>query len=267
MTWHYLNALCSLGLVAESSAEDSLDGGPSVPSRSKSTRARSSSKDSETDCSSPSQSGTTSRPSTGDPGLDLWISSLVASRARTSPALERARASRENGQASGEKWPVSWVRYDRDTCSWRTRQYSLLGGLDEFSGTWPRWGTMRAGECWALDMPEHLTEETGSGSWLATPTATANQLSPSMAKHPGCLAWWPTPSAGLHNLTEDPASFLDRQERWKETYSNSVPLTVAVKLVSPGAKPAGSFGASGAYATGRSADAQESMTEMSSTAR
>ena len=44
-------------------------------------------------------------------------------------------------------------------------------------------------------MPEHLTSGTGSGSWLATPTAKANQLSPSMAKHPGCKAWWQTPVA------------------------------------------------------------------------
>ena len=47
---------------------------------------------------------------------------------------------------------------------------------------------------------------------LATPTAKANQLSPSMKKHPGCVAWWPTPrkfmykdattDRGKHNLGE-----------------------------------------------------------------
>ena len=38
-----------------------------------------------------------------------------------------------------------------------------------------------------------LTAERGfssfAGALLATPTATANQLCPSMAKHPGCVAW------------------------------------------------------------------------------
>lgn len=35
---------------------------------------------------------------------------------------------------------------------------------------------------------------------FATPTATANQLAPSMQKHPGCRAMWPTPTA--HNAKE-----------------------------------------------------------------
>ena len=214
------------------------------------------------------------------------MSSLEASRARTSPALERARASKASGQACGEKWPGSWVRYDRDTSSWKTRQCLLLGGLDEFSGTWPRWGIMRAGECWVRDMPEHLTDATGSGSSVPTPTSgdarsSGSRNLPGSKAHAGVSLTdyvrfgnsttprrdlWLTPSASLHNLTEDPSSFLDRQEKWKGTYYNSVPLTVAVKIVSPGAKPAGSFGASGAYATGPSVDVQESTTERSSTA-
>lgn len=40
------------------------------------------------------------------------------------------------------------------------------------------------------------TSGNGSGSWLATATATANQLAPSMQKHPGCRAIFPTPLAG-----------------------------------------------------------------------
>jgi hypothetical protein len=41
-----------------------------------------------------------------------------------------------------------------------------------------------------------LTRGTASGSQLiATPTATANQLCPSMMKHPGCRNMWPTPTA------------------------------------------------------------------------
>ena len=237
MSWHYLP-----GLAAEFSAVSCSDGEPSALSKSKSTHGKSSSKDSATGTSPSSPSGTTSRPSTGDPGVDSFLLSVAGSRVLTSPAREKEQASKASSRASGEKWPVSWVRYDRDTSSWRTRQCLLLGGLAEFSGTWPRWGTMRAGECWALDMPERLTDATESGLW-------------------------PTPSASLHNLTEQPGSFLDRQERWKGTYSNSAPLTVAVKIVSPGAKPAGTFGASGAYAIGPSADARETMTETSSTAR
>jgi hypothetical protein len=39
------------------------------------------------------------------------------------------------------------------------------------------------------------TSDSDSGSWLATATAKANQLSPSMQKHPGCRAIWPIPTA------------------------------------------------------------------------
>jgi len=45
--------------------------------------------------------------------------------------------------------------------------------LAVFSETWPRWGTMRGGECWGHATPVRPTAETASGSserWL-TPTA------------------------------------------------------------------------------------------------
>ncbi len=38
-------------------------------------------------------------------------------------------------------------------------------------------------------------DDGGSFSEFATPTAKGNQLSPSMKKHPGCAALWPTPGA------------------------------------------------------------------------
>jgi len=60
---------------------------------------------------------------------------------------------------------------------------------------------MRNGIAYRLPPLVHLTDATGSGL-LATPTKTANQLSPSMMKWPGCAAWWtvnqsqwPTPRA------------------------------------------------------------------------
>ena len=57
-------------------------------------------------------------------------------------------------------------------------------------------------------MPERLTSGTGSGSEqnFATPTATANQLAPSMMKHPSCAAMWRTPAA------QEPGISIDRLE-------------------------------------------------------
>lgn len=56
-------------------------------------------------------------------------------------------------------------------------------------------------------MPEHLTSESGSG-YLATPTSTANQLAPSMRKHPGCLGWM---------IGTRTASMTERSEKFKRS--------------------------------------------------
>jgi hypothetical protein len=55
------------------------------------------------------------------------------------------------------------AKYDPDSCSWKTAQCSLFGGLEPFSETWPRWGMMRGGVCWELAMPAHLTKGSESG--------------------------------------------------------------------------------------------------------
>lgn len=153
-----------------------------------------------------SQSGTTLEPLTGSRGADMLTSSLEGSHAPTSARQEEAPASPENSLGSGWRWPESFARFDRDSSSWRTRQFSLLGVLEPYSATWPRWGTMRDGECSALTMPELRTSESGFGSLLPTPTAQSGgynrsksqgrvgPIRPSlemMARH----AMWPTPRA------------------------------------------------------------------------
>jgi hypothetical protein len=69
---------------------------------------------------------------------------------------------------SGERWLEWWVKYDPDTSSWRTRQLSLVGGLAEFSATWPRSGLMRNGLCYPQESSELGTFGSESGSWLPT---------------------------------------------------------------------------------------------------
>ena len=200
MSWLYLPEL-----VEGYSEASSSDGAPSVQLSLIPTASKSSSNDNGMDCLNPSPSGTMSRPSTGDPGVDLFLLSVGASRARTCPVPPpQGKDSTETTADCGEKWPVSWVRYDLLTSSWRTRQYSMFGGLAEFSGTWPRWGTMRGGECWARDTLVPLTDEIGCG-FLPTPAAVeygnnqgggAGRVGPvrhslaSMARH----NLWPTPT-------------------------------------------------------------------------
>ena len=101
------------------------------------------------------------------------MSSAADSPVLTSAPQVLVKESQDQAAVSGNTWPESLAKYDHATYSWRTHQYSLLGGLESFSETWPRWGTMRDGACWALTMPEHLTNGTGSGYW-PTPSGTSN---------------------------------------------------------------------------------------------
>ena len=168
-----------------------MDGAPSALLRLIPTPGASCLRDSGMDTSAVSRSGMTPRPSTVDRGKDTSTSLAAGFPAKTSRQPARVQASLESDRASGWRWPGSFAKYDRATSSWRTRQTSLLsgGGLDLYSETWPRWGSMRSGESLARTMPALPTSVTAPGSWLATPTATANQASPSMMKHPGCREW------------------------------------------------------------------------------
>ena len=126
-----------------------------------------------TDFSRPSRYGMTFAPLTGDRGAELLTWYLEASRARTSASPEPEKALMANDPVYGQKWPASSMRYDRESRLWRTAQHSLLGGLDEFSETWPRWGLMRNGECWERPTLVPRTAANESGLW-PTPTVCGN---------------------------------------------------------------------------------------------
>jgi hypothetical protein len=90
---------------------------------------------------------------------------------KTSAQPEKVQELTGNDQECGDTWPGSLAKYDLNTSSWKTAQCLLLGGLEEFSETWPRWGLMRSGECWALDIFQPLTSDKESGFW-PTPVKT-----------------------------------------------------------------------------------------------
>ena len=92
-------------------------------------------------------------------GVDLSMSSAEASPAKMSAsATLMEQVSTENALASGERWSGSFAKWDRELSSLKTQQTSLTGDSEEYSGTWPRWGSMRNGECWersTLEPPHH----------------------------------------------------------------------------------------------------------------
>jgi hypothetical protein len=106
--------------------------------------------------------------------------------------------SRESEAECGKKWHGSFVKYDLDSSLWKTHQCSLLGDLEPYSETWPRWGLMRDGECWEQPMLALHTKETESGLW---PTPVSDDTGQRKKKYaqggtPLSLAvnTWPTPT-------------------------------------------------------------------------
>ena len=204
MTWHYLDeksepSSYSPEQAGESSGTNCSGTVPSALSRLLPTLGGSCSRDNETaHYLTASPCGTMSAHSTGDHGEGGPSASVGAFRAQISAQPEKAQALRAPSQVYGGRWRELSVRYDPASYSWKTHRCLFDEVLPWSSVTLPRAGTMLDGVCWEHIMSEHPTNETASGSWLATPTATANQLCPSMMKWPGCRAWLPTPTSHDH---------------------------------------------------------------------
>jgi len=233
MSWHYSQA------QAVASSEDCCTGGELLPPlKSKITHA-------EFYCNGKlmasyldSLSGTMYAPLTEPSGEEWSMSSAEASRAKISVAQGKVLALLELEAVYGVRWRESFAKLDRDTCSWKTRQCLLLGGLESFSETWPKWGMMRDGECSERVMPAHPTSGTGSGYWRSPsaqePGITNERLitKDGEAAKPGQRAYdkdtgrlcqvgltqqvkmWPTPTAN-----EDAAGTPDGKMQWMLTQS------------------------------------------------
>lgn len=178
MTWLFSKALmdsvslpCSPEPVAEYSAATFSDGEPSAQWNVMPTPQGFWRNDKMMDASRLSQFGPTLRLLTASHGEAVLMSFLAAFPARTSALPEKGKASPASGPAFGLSSLESLAKYDPDTCSWRTPQFSLLGDWELYSETWPRWGSMRAGECWVQPMSELRTNGTESGLW-PTPIAS-----------------------------------------------------------------------------------------------
>ncbi len=174
MSYTYLR-----GQGVESSAECFSDIAPSVLSRLTNTVAAFSFSDNETACCPGSLYGMTCAHSTAHHGEDSSTASAADSHVKTSALPEQGAESTASGPGCGLSTHESFARYDRDTCSWKTRQRSLVGGLVEFSETWPRWGSMRNGESFQRKTPsglvahrQSITSAKGYGYSESMPTPT-----------------------------------------------------------------------------------------------
>lgn len=176
MSWHFSQAMEAASLAA-----NFLDGAPSAPSKSNQVPAAHSAPGRTTDALIPSQSGTTCEPLTESRGVESWISSLAASRARTSALQEGGQESPERGPVFGPICGESLARFDPATSWLRTHQLSLLAEGCELLETLPPWGMIVGGELYQqptpsglLELRASITSVSGSGLPERVPTPTAS---------------------------------------------------------------------------------------------
>ncbi len=167
MSWLY-----SQVLVEEYLGDISLDGEQSVQSSGSSTPQAYCALDKMTGFSRLSRFGMTFAVLTESRGEELLTLYREAFHAKTSQPQEKAQELMESEAECGEKWQGSFAKYNLDSCSWKTHQCSLLGDLEEFSETWPKWGLMRNGECWEQTPLDYPITENEFGCWLPTMTVS-----------------------------------------------------------------------------------------------
>lgn len=151
-----------------------------VPLRSMNIASRSYQRDKKTVVFHGFQSLTMSLNSMEGHGEDLSMSSLEDSLAKTYPSQGKGPESKVIDQGCGAKWRESFAKLIPSTRSWKTAQHSLFEDLELSLGIWPRWGSMRNGECFHAEMSAAFTY--GSESGLSLPTTGANEWKGSQKK-------------------------------------------------------------------------------------
>ena len=160
MSW-----LFSRALVAEYSAASCSGGEPSALLSANPMPQAFLPSDRMTAFSRPSRFGMTFAPSTDCLGAGLLMWFLEASHARTSAPLARAQESTASDPACGDRWRELSVRYDRDSCSWRTHRSLWDEDLSACSLTLPKWGSMRDGVLSERMTLERPTAANDAGLW------------------------------------------------------------------------------------------------------
>ena len=200
MSW-----LFSQALVEEYLGDISLDGEQSVQSNGKPTQLAYLSQDKMTKYSRLSRFGMMFKPLTESRGEELLMLYLEDFHARTLVPQEKVQELTENGQECGNTWRELLAKFDPDTALWKTAQCSLLEDLEQSLEIWPRWGSMRNGECFRQPMLVQITLESESGlleripnniDFFHTPNTTGlDGGSNSRKALKKRMEQWPTPDA------------------------------------------------------------------------
>ena len=172
MSYTYL-----LDAEEESSAESFSDMNLSALWKSIRMRESASSSDSGMESSHHSRYGMMSQPSTGARGTESLTSCAVASPAKTFQKRATELELMERVLAFGEKCSESFVRFDRDSYSWKTHQCLFEEVLPESSVTLPLFGMMRDGVLLEAGTVALRMTAKERGCSLGTPTASMTHRS------------------------------------------------------------------------------------------
>lgn len=124
------------------------------------------------DCCLGFPSGTTCLHSTEDHGKDSLMCYMPVFPARESQLLAKEVGSSIRNITIRSK--ESFAKLSLDKSCWKTRQCLLFGDLETFSGIWPRWGSMRDGECFREGMLAVPPIEKGFTYLPVTPSGCSN---------------------------------------------------------------------------------------------
>jgi hypothetical protein len=170
MSWLYSQAL-----VEEYSGVTCSDGEQSAPLSGNLTQLAYLPPDRMTAFSRLSRFGMTFKPLTESLGQDVLTSYLEDFPVRTFPQPDEAQELTEPDQGCGVIWRESLARYDQNTSMWKTLPSLLSVDSTEFSGTWPRWGSMHDGVLYQQQPLVRHTKGTGSGLWPTPVHSEARQ--------------------------------------------------------------------------------------------
>ena len=135
-------------------------------------------------------------------GALMWLA--ADSRVRTFRRPEKGRELGANVLDCGRTWPASSVKFDPDTCWWKTHRCLFPEDLTLSWLTLPSWGSMHNGELSEHTTSALLTSGTGYG-FLHIPTPTVSDTSAGPSRMRGdykrykgmdlatFAATWPTP--------------------------------------------------------------------------
>jgi len=100
-----------------------------------------------------------------------WLMLSLADSHASHTVQQVGSAEKTTPKTDGLQQEKSFAKYDQSSACWKT----CLGlfpwdTLEKFSGTWPKWGSMRNGELFQQQQPVQTMFVRGSG-YLPTPTA------------------------------------------------------------------------------------------------